>query len=489
MAKPQSRPGGSRQYSSETVWKLVSASCEQLAEAARSARVPIVLLLTWTLVWFMVIYEIQFGTFKNLQAPQLRRAWAGDILLKQAVERRLQVAVRPGELAGAPARAAARCGAAATGSPPSAPAVELKVQQLVECAENLLARAATRDEGAALRAHLDRQLASIGEQDVPANARWAFFICAQRFELKAGARLTRDQVLACSARSEKGLDALTGTLLEAHFVALPLGIGKTSVNDLAIVGSLAMLLLLTWTTLAMRAENRAVRGFVDFAARSPLRLRTVVEVVPQNRAWQAEHLAFAYHSVRARFFNFVPRPEPDGGIRLLRLWDSLFGLRLWTSLVLCAPLAVTSWQLVSDWYWLLDNQDTAAYAGLIGSIRKRTEVQTLLFVPLFMLWWMTLRAVLDTSDLLSAWSIATEEVWGSRWNEARDERPEIVRVDLWQGTAVGRRAWLPEPPWFGRDDDHPSPPAPRRPRWRFSGAPGAGAALAARRRRRPAVAD
>lgn len=50
-----------KQRADDTKWRLVAAKCAQLADAVTSARVPFLLLLTWSFAWLWALYSVGFG--------------------------------------------------------------------------------------------------------------------------------------------------------------------------------------------------------------------------------------------------------------------------------------------------------------------------------------------------------------------------------------------------------------------------------------------
>src|SRR5262249_7686172 len=45
----------------DTIWKLVNARCQQLADSVAAARVPFLTALTWSFVWAWALYSVDLG--------------------------------------------------------------------------------------------------------------------------------------------------------------------------------------------------------------------------------------------------------------------------------------------------------------------------------------------------------------------------------------------------------------------------------------------
>lgn len=438
-----------RPQPAQTIWKLVQAGCDQLGETVRSSRLPIVLMLTWALVWFMVLYEVEVGMFKNTQLKLSRSDWAGTVELNETMKRKASAALGRDRLPQPVREALGKCPGRAKETD-----AFLTVDQIALCETDL--RLSDDSDGVrsanAILSFLTPKWTHITAGEVPKAGARSFNWCLQRHHLPDGpnAQLNRAQIQGCAERAARTLDAVFAKQVEAHFVTLPLGIGRTSINDLAVVGPLALLLLLTWSSLAARAEYEAIRGFVDFDSstyRSPWGSGSVVELIPRNPRLQAEHLAFAYHAVRARLFNtFRQRRQP---------------LKLWNSIVLALPMAVVAWQLWTDVRWLFTPENRELYADFYAKAQAQVLVEVVLAAIAAGLWGGMFSIVHQTSDLLLGWEIATTDVWMSHWNEYTDEAPAAVRMDLNRREVLGIRPMVwPQSKWVAPAAASPEDAAP-----------------------------
>lgn len=403
----------------DTVWKLLGAACEQAAEAARATKLPTVLMLTWSVVWFMALYEPKLGSFTNREAAALRQEWAGAVRLDSLVTRREETLIDRSRI-----EALGKILELCPGREPDKNKAFVQVRELTRCQDDLRGLPdgpEKRQAEAALSAFLMASWTVLRDADVPGDARTAFYRCAERFGWKkpSPAELDRDQIRACRARAEKGADLAFSQQVESRFVALPGGLARISINDLALVGTVALLLLLTWTSLAVQAEYDSIRAFVDFSDSTPTTLwgsSRIVELVPQHSAWQAEHLAFAFHAVRARLFNtFETRWHP---------------MKIVNSAVLLFPVGVAVWEAGTALWWLWRQAGDAHFKEVYPTVLGHTVVEVALLCVVVAIWFRTFRLVNVASDLVRAWHVATEKLWTRNWDESVDVPPRSVTIDL-----------------------------------------------------------
>jgi hypothetical protein len=264
---------------------------------------------------------------------------------------------------------------------------------------------------------------------------------------KALKNLPDDEFKKCLERMEKSQEWTRKQLEEVRLVSFPGGLAKTTVADLGVVGQAGLILILAWGFFSTRREYQAVRAMVDIRV-DPAGVgwkRTLgfqwspqnYILVPAERHFSAEHLAYAYHSVAQRF--------------LFILTDESRPLPVATVLLLFFPALVATFNLGTD------VRDVVKYGEAITPVAQYMIVAEALL--LFATWAITLkitRLAVQTAVLLHGWKLAVSQVWMEQWDERDEDSATPIYVDRSAGGPTARavtngertRYKLPaQPPW------------------------------------------
>lgn len=241
----------SRGLDPESLWRLVDGKSTQLKDAVWGARVPFLLSLLWAFVWFVALYNHDYG------------------YTRQIVARLDRAAIH------------AREGHAYNG---------LIGTTLARYHLELLND--TLRSGQSTRAASDSVAAITASES-----------------LRAAARRDSFWAQEISIQHRRALEEQVGSWI-VTLPGLPVPI---TVFDLGVIGALGLLIISIWFFFATRRENHAVRSFVDFKDEASKArwypMRFVLE--PQDQSLGTDHYSVAYHSVAHRFvFLFSRRSEP-----------------------------------------------------------------------------------------------------------------------------------------------------------------------------------
>jgi hypothetical protein len=248
-------PNPIRTPKDELVTKIADARSRQLSDAASAARIPLLIALTWALLWAWAIYKVEFGYINIYRARYI------------GLNNYLNLPFHPN---------------------PSK--------------KSSLSKRSSRESDHISKANL---LVKICETDLGIPR-----------EVKAfGRRIEIDQewyLNYCTRIIRGGLEFSDRRYHENRVVNFPGGFGAVDVSDLGILANLGLLLILAWGFYAARRERDAVSSFINFESGecghwSPQRYH----IIPADPLLNAQHLSVAYSSVANRFlFLFSDKSKP-----------------------------------------------------------------------------------------------------------------------------------------------------------------------------------
>ncbi len=236
----------------DIVSKIAEARSRQLSDAAPAWRVPLLLSITWALLWAWTIYKVEFGynnTYKNryIALNAYVDPWLDND--NSAEKRFAQNAYVKSHFAN-----------------DSSATSEFRQDTLSKICE--------------INLGIPKEISVFGRL-IQLNQRWRINFCQ---------RIIRDRL----AHAEKKYD-------DNRSMVFPGGFGTVEVSDLGILANLGLLLILSWGFYAGRRERDAVSSFVkfdgDFGHWSPQTYR----IKPADNLLKAQHLSIAYYSVANRF--------------------------------------------------------------------------------------------------------------------------------------------------------------------------------------------
>lgn len=393
----------------DIIWELLKARCVQLSESVIAARLPFLLVLTWSFIWFWALYIGEYGY--------------ADIYSKRWVSRLAVLSLYPDT-----DEALDICRNVLHGILPD-----------IDSRDKLLSYRKHKEKGAVCR---DGKSAGISVGDGDCSEQKAinnykkdscWMSEGTEFEeTKPIKNIYNHGSPSCSSDDDSELSDLKksyclrlvnekvnfGNQLkqQTETMAFPGGFSPMTVTDLGVLGQSGVLLILLWLLFASRRENHAVRSFVDINRETRdmgIWFPKEYILVPQrnNLPLTAEHFDYAYQSVAQRFiFIFSRHSRP---------------LLITTLILLSIPSIVASWNFYTDLRDL--NVNNPAWETAVGD---HVIGETILLFFVLGVTYRILRHVSDTSILLNGWYLATRYVWGPEWNERNLKEPPLVRINV-----------------------------------------------------------
>jgi hypothetical protein len=329
-------------------WKLAEVRARQLADAISAARVPFFLALAWGFSWAFALYEAEFSyTHTYLTRYNYFQTLSSE--LKKV------------------------------GPPENEELLREQMRLRVELAE-----------------FCNRILPSTQENP----------ILERTYKLdQIVHEMLCDNLIAW--RHDKAATAEYDSL----FVSFPGGFGKLYVPDLAIMGNIGLLLLLTWMYFAARRENHAIKTFVNIKNGNKRGLFTCnhkYTLDPQDKRLHAEHYVYVYHAIAERF------------LFILSQWSRpLLGT---TAILIALPAVVSALHFYTDAHDVL-------LRFFEKSVLLLTMCELALVILVIVVTKLIISLVVDTSTLLNAWYLAVQQVWVRSLDEATPTDVTSVSIE------------------------------------------------------------
>ena len=353
-------PADEEEQRRATLWKLVDTQCAQLSDSVAEARRPFLLALAWAFIWASALYSANLGHNAYLRPYyQELNNLAGT---EESDEKNLS-------------EFAKNKNNVAVGD--NTKKVDDLLEKLTKKHDDSLKRLEPHCKDVALA--------------------WG-----AKFEIA---------IPECRRIIVNSAKRSSDAYYEATLISLPGGLGKFFIGDLAIVGQLGLLLILSWCFFATRRENHAVRAFVDMDAHSRntggwFPVTYILE--PRGRFLLAEHFSYAYRSVAQRFvFLFSQHSKP---------------LLAFTVLLCLVPALVASWNAYTDLQGLLVLLRFRGGILPTDTILLRMLAEVVLLVLIWIISYKVIRFDIETSALLNGWQLAVQDVWMATWAAARCPR-------------------------------------------------------------------
>jgi hypothetical protein len=223
----------------------------------------------------------------------------------------------------------------------------------------------------------------------------------------------RLQLQHCKLHVAKRFEFADKTSQESMVITLPWNLGRMNTDDFGIIGNCALILILSWTFFALRRENHAVKGFVDFHPLTQPRWGFCYPdpfvLCPKDRHLSDEHYAYSYHAVCQRFMFLVSTHSWP-------LFLSTVALGSVPALVYILTFASDLNSVIKHWH------------VFEPSVFVRFSIGTLLTLAVLIVTGAIVKIMLDTSVLLNGWYLAVEKVWMDAWNETTDKAATMVLI-------------------------------------------------------------
>lgn len=215
----------------------------------------------------------------------------------------------------------------------------------------------------------------------------------------------------CLSILQKQHDELLKQQIESWHITVPGVPVSVSIFDMGTLGAAGLLMLLIWFNFSTRRENHAVRAFVDIqGTREHWLLPPEYDLVPQSKAFSAEHYSYAYQAVAQRFLLlFSTRATP----------------------LMTVTLALISFPfLICFWNWGTDVRDLALYWDKIAAeVWPRFVIGTLLFCLAGFFTLSSLFRTVQTSVILNGWYLASSQIWERALSQRGSSPAGKVKID------------------------------------------------------------
>lgn len=222
----------------------------------------------------------------------------------------------------------------------------------------------------------------------------------------------KDILLDCKKQAKYRYEKFRDAAIETHWISFPAGLPKIMTGDLVVSGNLGLILILLWTLFAVRRENHAIRTIIDIDDNSRETLSFFpnrFKLVP-NRQFTALDISTSFYAISPRFvFILTKRDRP---------------LQYITALLLALPAFVSFWHLYTD---IRDIQK--AFLG--NAVTLNVMVGMLLSLAVAFLCIHIAKIATQTSAIINGWGLAEKFVWSKQGQKEHDTAPaDNVFVDL-----------------------------------------------------------
>ncbi|MCA1908387.1 MAG: hypothetical protein LDL39_08505 [Magnetospirillum sp.] len=362
--------------------RLIDTHCDQVKDAAHSGRLPLVLTLTWSLMWLWAIYSNNYTLEDGLRQRTIYFLTGLDLAIASVEP--------PSQQQGTPL-------------PVVNKDVAEKVSSFVNACHEIIYRPY---EGS------NANFASIAKQiDSLVKAVNSLGGGVKKEDLKEGERILLSGFMKnCRAVINGRLVNEEKSVYENRKINLPGGFGRLFVMDFGIIGGISFIVILMWQFMSLRRTELSVRSFfepgsLNFSDKNGLLLR------PFTSRYLPSHMVYGFQAISERFF----------------LISSASDRRLTVTAVflLTFPLVPAVWDAVDALgYIKAGGWESRLYYALV--------LQFLILGLIGVLVGFNIASIWRTQYLVQAWQLACRHVWGKQMErEAEASQPaRRVRVDV-----------------------------------------------------------
>lgn len=239
--------------------KMIDAHCEQVKDAMNSVKAPLVLALTWAMIWLWSIYSNEFSLNDGLGRRTMYGATLVEYVLSSSAD-------------------------GTSDDEKTLANIEKQRPYAVKMCKNHIF--GKYQGGFEEISWLSRK--SDGEIDAKG--------------LLSGDRvLTEKYLQSCLSIMKRRLDNVERRLSEVRHITIPGGFGTVSASDFGVVGGLSLTLIVIWLHMMLRRLCYSVGAFFDLKSLN-LSSPEGLTLAPAFPCYSSRLMGYAYQAVSQRFF-------------------------------------------------------------------------------------------------------------------------------------------------------------------------------------------